>query len=164
MLKMFKEYPYETSILDDFNFYETKQDTNVKPPQTNNNFIPNNNPKNNQMNPMNNQMNLNPVQMNKIKLMNMNINQSEIPQDMDNFYPDGGLKDISEKGYLPQNEFDIPTPINFNNPNVNSKLIDNKQLLNDKSGRNTGFSKKIIKRVNSTENIIKNGQKEDDDN
>ena len=111
-LKIFKEYPYESSILDDFQFYEKKQGNfSVFPqqqpqqPYYNNMGHSNVNPQN--MQNMQNFSNLKTPQ---------NFNQYNMPQPTasnDDFYQKINMKEFSH------NNNTNNTLMNFNNKNQN---------------------------------------------
>lgn len=95
MLRIFKDYPLETSILDDFTFYESKQDNQL----------------------------------------------------------DMQISSYGDVQNLMMNE-----PINMNNVNMNAKNI-----LNNNSFMQKHNPEKVFKRINSTENILKSKNQNDEE-
>jgi hypothetical protein len=205
MLKVFKEYPYETSILDDFTFYEKKQDNipSEIPDQTqpNMNFyegkIPNNIPGNIQGGiqgnfqsnmQSNNMVNNTQPNMNMMHQQNMIskgfINKNEESENRFLGINQNIGKNMNQN-YMNQGSMGQNINYNnqFNNNNLNS--MNNRMMMNMQNNNNTGSSfnnpinnlnnnqnnfdqqrqgltKKIIKRTNSTENILQNINKEED--
>jgi hypothetical protein len=111
-LKIFKEYPYESSILDDFQFYEKKQGNfsvfpQQQPQKPYYNIMGNSNVNPQNMQNMQNFANLKTPQ---------NLNQYNMPQPTasnDDFYQKINMKEFSH------NNNTNNTMINFNNKNQN---------------------------------------------
>jgi len=109
-LKIFKEYPYESSILDDFQFYEKKQGNfsvfpQQQPQKPYYNIMGNSNVNPQNMQNMQNFANLKTPQ---------NLNQYNMPQPTasnDDFYQKINMKEFSH------NNNTNNTMINFNNKN-----------------------------------------------
>ena len=133
MLKIFSEYPYETSILDDFKFYEQKQDTVMK---------------------------VNPLPRSK---------------EQDSIYPgkesdeehDGSLSNMNVPSKIinpPDDLYSKPMNIINQTRNYEGGITHAKPEIfsNQKFTPNPKPIKRIIKRVNSTENIM--NSKKDESN
>lgn len=132
MLKIFKDYPYETSILDDFNFYETKQDnqSTIKISPTGEVQM---------------DTSLNQDQENEFMQMN---NPNFMPE---NTNPSGNFMKVKNQNPM-QNVNQFPMN-NMNQMNMNNM---NPNFFNQNPN-----PKKIIKRINSTENLVKNTKRDE---
>ena len=111
-LKIFKEYPYESSILDDFQFYEKKQGNFSVFPQQQPQQPYYNNMGNSNVNPQNMQNMQNFANLKTPQ----NLNQYNMPQPTasnDDFYQKINMKEFSH------NNNTNNTMINFNNKNQN---------------------------------------------
>jgi len=111
-LKIFKEYPYESSILDDFQFYEKKQGNFSVFPQQQPQQPYYNNMGNSNVNPQNMQ---NMQNFSNLKTP-QNFNQYNMPQpnvSNEDFYQKINVKEFSH------NNNTNNTMMNFNNKNQN---------------------------------------------
>jgi hypothetical protein len=163
VLRIFKEYQYESSILDDFNFYEKRQETNPTTKSSPKGGIYNNN-NNNESPNLNNVELINNFDFNSNFKLNQNLEKNNRV-----------IMDTNVRGDKPK--FIPNMNANLNLVNNNSSYSNNNEMKrNFNSGiGNTGignmndnnFPKRIIKRVNSTENILKKTKEEnseDEDN
>jgi hypothetical protein len=133
-LKIFKEYPYESSILDDFQFYEKKQTSFTGMPQQQQipqQQSPQQQFYNNMGNNNNNNMNMPPMQNMKTP---QNFNQFNMP-------PQQNIQNIpSEDFYQKMNfkEFNNSSNNNPNNfPNKNPNFM--KKDLNDMNFQSSNY-------------------------
>jgi hypothetical protein len=139
MLKIFSEYPYETSILDDFKFYEQKQDTVMKvnptprPKEDENSIYPGKESD----------------EEHDRSFSNMNnINKMNVPK-----------KTINP----PDDLYSKPMNLINQNKNYEGGIHTKSEIFsNQKFTPNPKPIKRIIKRVNSTENIM--NSKKDESN
>jgi hypothetical protein len=133
MLKVFTEYPYETSILDDFKFYEQKQE---------------------------NQMKVDPMQNSKDEENSFTSkvieNESDLNQNITKIIQNPTLEVENSNSYFkPATQPLIKTlDGKFKDGGFNSEIFSNPQMAKP--------IKRIIKRINSTENIM-NSKKEEND-
>jgi hypothetical protein len=114
-LKIFKEYPYESSILDDFQFYEKKQGNFSVFPQQQPQQPYYNNMGNSNVNPQNMQNMQNMQNFSNLKTP-QNFNQYNMPQpnvSNEDFYQKINVKEFSH------NNNTNNTMMNFNNKNQN---------------------------------------------
>ncbi len=114
-LKIFKEYPYESSILDDFQFYEKKQGNFSVFPQQQPQQPYYNNMGNSNVNPQNIQNMQNMQNFSNLKTP-QNFNQYNMPQpnvSNEDFYQKINVKEFSH------NNNTNNTMMNFNNKNQN---------------------------------------------
>lgn len=132
MLKIFSEYTYETSILDDFKFYEQKQDNMSEFKQK----ISTPNPQKNQN-------------------INFNFNKTEDPSEENDNYNQNFNSDINKS------ENQVESSFNTDITGQTTYTGDFKSFLQQGGvKKQQNAPKRIIKRVNSTENILNNNQKE----
>jgi len=87
MLKIFSEYPYETSILDDFKFYEHKQETitDVKVKSNNQSYV----------NSINNQSNFNETKNQSNSLVDADQSNEDYDQEQDLFNLHENMKNFN---------------------------------------------------------------------
>jgi hypothetical protein len=174
MLKIFNEYPYETSILDDFNYFEKKQDSIMTVGKN----------MDNPRNQMHNQFPMNQMNMNKqwgnVQNMQFMGGDQQMGQKKfkgKNFGNKFGGNGPNQYGMgnpnmihnynINQNTYNMSLPnqgmyipMNNNNPQGFSDTFNEGKKIN-KNGFNMSehfsakpFYKKKLKKINSTENLI----------
>lgn len=154
MLRIFRDYAYETSILDAFSFYESREE-NIPPKTTKDkdDFL------NREQKDFSSDDNISNIQN---KIINTNKNFCRELNDFSH---------LDQKGQLEEQQ-NINTPYNINLDNFRNNNSDhfNKtstSQANNLSNQNIHFHKnisstlqnqpkRIIKKVNSTDNILKN--------
>ena len=133
MLKVFTEFPYETSILDDFKFYEQKQDNQIK---------------------------FDPIQASRLdensftskSIKNESEHSQNITDMIRNSPPEVENSNSFFKPIIKPLIKDKNFDVGFKDGGFNNELFSNTQK--------TKPIKMIIKRINSTENIMNNRKEE----